>query len=79
MDYAQLWSLLIRDFTIVAKSHSDLARHYRAISDTCRRALDATPADLLPPPIREEDGVVCQTSNPAHADPFRANLEGDYD
>ena len=69
LDHAQLWSLLLRDFTIIAKTHSDLARHYRAVAGTCRRALDATPADLLPPPAREEDGVACQATLP-EIDPF---------
>ena len=53
---AQLFSLLKRDFTIIAKTHHDLARHYRAVAGTCSRALDATPADMLPVPSRGQDG-----------------------
>ena len=58
MDQRQLFSLLLRDFTIIAKTHADLARHYRAVAVTCRRALDATPAHMLPSPVREKDVVL---------------------
>ena len=58
-ELARTLSLLRRDCTIVAKAHNDLARHYRALAVTYKRALDDTPADLLPLPARGEDVVAC--------------------
>jgi hypothetical protein len=55
METAKMLSLLIREFTIIAGQHREMARHYRIASDTVRRMLDNYPADLLPPPTREED------------------------
>ena len=55
MDAPTTLSLLHREFTIIAGQHREMARHYRIASDTVRRMLDNYPADLLPPPTREED------------------------
>ena len=77
MTAGKLSSLMVREFTIIAKRHADLARDYRALAATWRQALDDTPADLLPPPVREE-GVVFQGKTLSQ-DPFRKVLDGDYD
>ena len=47
MDIHKLASLLIRDYTIIAKRHSDMARDCRAIAGTWRQVLDATPPFVL--------------------------------
>ena len=67
--------LLHRDFTIIAKTHHDLARHYRAVARTCRQALDDTMPDLLPPPVREED--VATITEPSLQ--FGSGSEEDHD
>ena len=54
-----LVSLMVRDLTIVAKQHHELARSFRAMADTWRQVLDATVPDLLPSPVREKDVVAC--------------------
>ncbi len=69
-------SLLVRDLTLAAKGHHDLARHYTALAGTYRDLLDASPADLLPSLSGGTDGVFFQKTQ---TDPFRANLEEDYD
>ena len=47
MDLHKLASLMVRDFTIIAKRHHDLARDYRAITGTWRQVLDAAQPDVL--------------------------------
>ena len=54
-EWQEVVSLMLRDCTIVAKRHHDLARDYRAMASTWRRLLDANPANLLPSPVREKD------------------------
>ena len=76
MDGQRLFSLLLRDFTIIAKRHADLARDYRAVAGTCRHALDDTRLLADDPGSPGSDGKV---GAPAISDPFRANLEKDYD
>ena len=75
MDAPTGLSLLIREFTIIARQHSELARHYKVASQTLRRVLDNYPADLLPSPTREKDGVV---STQPYLE-FGAGSEKDYD
>jgi hypothetical protein len=53
-------SLLIRDCTLVAKAHHDLARHYRALAQTYRLPLDDTLLSVLPSPSREKDVAVSE-------------------
>ncbi len=56
-DLHRLASLLVRDYTIMAKRHYDLSRDCRAISQTWRLALD----DTVPVVLKErsrEDGMV---------------------
>ena len=43
----KLASLLVRDYTIMAKRHADLARDCRAIAGIWRQVLDDTPAVVL--------------------------------
>jgi hypothetical protein len=47
VDLHKLASLLVRDYTIVAKRHYDLARDYRAIAATWRQALALPCSDVL--------------------------------
>ncbi len=47
MDIHKLASLMMRDFTIIAKRHADLARDYRAIRESWKRTLDATVPIML--------------------------------
>ena len=55
-ELGRLASRMVRDFTIIAKSHHDLARHYRAVAGTWRQVLDATPALLHDPGLPGSDG-----------------------
>ncbi len=75
MDIGELASRLKRDYTIMAKRHHDMARDCRAIADTWGQVLDATPANLLPPPVREED--VAAFTQPTLE--FGSGAKGDYD
>lgn len=75
MDEQKSLSLLTREFTILASQHREMARHYRIAADTVRRMLDNYPADLLPSPTREKDGVV---STQPYLE-FGAGSEKDYD
>ena len=43
----ELASRLVRDLTISAKRHYDLARDYRAMADTWRQVLDDAVPDVL--------------------------------
>jgi len=43
----KLASLLLRDYTIMAKRHYDMARDCRAIADTWRQVLDGTQPNVL--------------------------------
>ena len=47
MDIHKLASLLKRDYTIMAKRHSDMARDCRAIAGTWGQVLDATVPTVL--------------------------------
>ncbi len=47
VDIHKLASLLKRDYTIMAKRHSDMARDCRAIAGTWGQVLDATPPIVL--------------------------------
>ena len=63
MDLHQLASLLVRDYSIMAKRHHDLARDCRAITGTWRRVLDATQ-----PPVPE--GIQGEDGKPGAPDPL---------
>ncbi len=56
MDLHKLASLMVRDSTIIAKRHHDLARDYRAVAGTWRQVLDATVPDVLKELSTKEDG-----------------------
>ena len=56
MDIHKLASLMVRDASIIAKRHADLARDYRAIAGTWRQVLDDTPAHMLKELSTREDG-----------------------
>ncbi len=60
----KLASLLLRDYTIMAKRHYDMARDCRAIAGTWRQALDDTVPDVLHEQSRE-DGVLGAPLTPA--------------
>ncbi len=47
MDIHKLASLLLRDYTIIAKRHYDMARDCRAIAGTWRQVLDDTVPNML--------------------------------
>ena len=70
----RLASLLIRDLTIAAKQHVDLARSFRAMAGTWRQVLDDTRLRRDPGRLPGSDGKVV-----APADPFGPNLERDHD
>jgi len=83
VDVHQIVSLVLRDFTIIAKRHADLARDYRAIADTCRRALDDTGLAVLNTAIKGKtvsSELVPQPELPGvGSDPFGPDLHRDYD
>ena len=56
MDLHKLASLLLRDYTIMAKRHYDMARDCRAISSTWRQVLDDTVPAVLNEHSTREDG-----------------------
>ncbi len=53
----KLASLLVRDYTIMAKRHADMARDCRAIAGTWRQLLDDT-APIVLQSDQGEDGVL---------------------
>jgi len=53
----RLASLMVRDCTIIAKRHHDLARDYRAMTSTWRHVLDDTSLDVLKELSTQEDGM----------------------
>jgi len=74
MDVHKLASLLVRDLTISAKTHHDLARSYTAMARTWRQVLDDSVPDVLTNLPNREDGKVG-----APIDPFRSPLFEDHD
>jgi len=58
VDLHKLASLLVRDYTIIAKRHYDMARDCRAIAATWRQVLDDTALDVLKSHSTQEDGMV---------------------
>jgi len=56
-DLHRLASLLVRDYTIIAKRHYDMARDSRAIADTWRQVLDDTVPNVLKKHSTKEDGM----------------------
>ncbi len=84
IDVHQAVSLILRDFTIIAKRHADLARDYRAVAGTCRRLLDDTPAAVLKTAIK---GKTVSSELPTDPelpgllgpDPFGPDLHRDFD
>ena len=67
--------LMVRDLTLVAKQHYDLARSFTAMAGTWRQVL--APAQLLSDPghLPGSDGKVAAPPT----DPLGKNLEMDYD
>ncbi len=57
-DLHKLASLLVRDYTIMAKRHYDLSRDCRAIAQTWRLVLDDTVPDVLKTLSTREDSMV---------------------
>ncbi len=57
VDLHKLASLLVRDYTIIAKRHYDMARDSRAIADTWRQVLDDTQPHVLKKHSTQEDGM----------------------
>ena len=64
MDLRKLASLLVRDYSIMAKRHHEMARDCRAISDTWRQVLDATPAPDVKRAVIGADGKVAAPASP---------------
>jgi hypothetical protein len=56
MDLHKIASLLVRDYTIIAKRHYDMARDSRAIADTWRQVLADTVPVVLTEQSTREDG-----------------------
>jgi len=57
MDLHKLASLLMRDHSIIAKRHYDLARDNSAMAATWRRILDDTGPYVLKEHSTQEDGM----------------------
>ena len=57
MDLHKLASLLVRDYSIMAKRHYDMARDCRAISSTWKQVLDDTVPGVLKEHSTQEDGM----------------------
>ncbi len=58
VDVHRLASRLLRDYTIMAKRHYDMARDCRAIADTWRQVFDDTVPVVLKERSTREDGMV---------------------
>ena len=71
----RLASLMVRDHTISAKQHSDLARSSRAMASTWRQVLDVTARSVLSQD-NEEDSVL---GAPASTLDEPAALRREYD
>jgi len=56
VDQHKIASLLVREYTIIAKRHYDMARDCRAIADTWRQVLDDTAPLMLKSHSTQEDG-----------------------
>jgi len=56
LDLHRVASLLVRDYSIIAKRHYDMARDCRAIADTWRQVLDDTAPAVLKSHSTQEDG-----------------------
>ncbi len=61
MDIHKLASLLVRDYTIIAKRHYDMARDCRAIAGTWRAVL----ADTVPNVLESDQGEDGKLGAPA--------------
>ncbi len=61
MDLRKLASLLVRDYTIIAKRHYDMARDCRAIASTWRSVLD----DTVPVMLKSDQGEDGKLGAPA--------------
>jgi len=61
VDIHKLASLLLRDYTIIAKRHYDMARDCRAIAGTWRQVLD----DTVPNVLRSDQGEDGKLGAPA--------------
>jgi len=56
LDLRKIASLMLRDYSIIAKRHYDMARDSRAIAETWRQVLDATAPHVLKSHSTQEDG-----------------------
>jgi len=65
VDLHKLASLLLRDYTIMAKRHYDMARDCRAIASTWRQVLD----DTEPSVLRSNQGEDGKLGAPASTPP----------
>jgi len=68
MDVHKLASVLLRDYTIIAKRHYEMAGDCRAIADTWRQVLD----DTVPNVLRSnqgEDGKLGAPATGSHPHP----------
>ncbi len=75
-DLHRLASLLVRDYTIIAKRHYDMARDSRAIADTWRQVLDDTVPHVLKKRSTQEDGKVgAPALSPQELRDYQASFE----
>ncbi len=74
IDDQQLASLLVRDYTIMAKRHYDLARDCTAIAGTWRRTLDDRQPSVLQTRSRE-DGMVAAPPTSGEESAYQSSFE----
>ncbi len=76
VDLHQLASRLVRDYTIMAKRHYDMARDCRAIAHTWRQALDDTMPSVLSSDVTPAgDSMVAAPPTPSEESAYQNSFE----
>ncbi len=75
LDLHKLASLLVRDYSIIAKRHYDMASDSRAIADTWRQVLADTAPSMLNTQSTQEDGMVAAPPNPQEESAYQRSFE----
>jgi len=75
MDIHKLASLCLRDYSIIAKRHYDMARDCRAIADTWRQVLDDTVPGVLKERSTREDSMVAAPPTPQEESAYQSSFE----
>ena len=75
LDLHKLASLLVRDYSIIAKRHHDMARDCRAIADTWRQVLDDTALNVLKKHSTQEDGMAAAPPTPQEESAYQSSFE----